>query len=405
MDLKLLKNIFQNNLSQGLQFGSRWFLNLVLIKSLSIDVYADFSYFYSISNILVSFIPFGSSAYLLSLKNDQNSLYSNFKESCFVSVISLVIALMCLGVSSFFIDSLANYKLLFLSLVLSFAISINLNLFSFYKASGNFNKDLIAYSIFGLIVLFISYLISNSFILEINTVFTALILVNLLVFLIFYPYSIKSRNASDKSIFLKIKSAYINRKHFGYQEVLTGIYTQIGVIVLYHFLDSSDYGSYRSLFLIISPIYLITTSLFQVYINFLKNLKHNITNHFRKLQLLNLGLSMVVIICLFLLKDLILVELKLDTIDNVETLYYILIFTVFIRFSFPLYEVFLVVKGMQKLRMKSSIFTSIFNMCLIIMVIPFYGLTGAMYVQLFTNAFVLIFLLYFSELKLIRKIF
>ncbi|MFT7072784.1 MAG: O-antigen/teichoic acid export membrane protein, partial [Patiriisocius sp.] len=54
------QNIITNNASQGLQFGSRWVFNIALINVLDITSYALFSFIYSISNILLAVLPFGS---------------------------------------------------------------------------------------------------------------------------------------------------------------------------------------------------------------------------------------------------------------------------------------------------------------------------------------------------------
>ena len=65
-----LKNILLNNLSQGLQFGSRWILTIVLLKVLSIEMFAVFSFVFSISNFLVAVLPFGSAVYLINKAED-----------------------------------------------------------------------------------------------------------------------------------------------------------------------------------------------------------------------------------------------------------------------------------------------------------------------------------------------
>ena len=80
---QFLKNIFLNNTSQGLQFGSRWLFNITLINTLDIKNYAIFSFVYSVSNILLAIIPFGSSVYLIneveSIEKSKNKFYASNK--------------------------------------------------------------------------------------------------------------------------------------------------------------------------------------------------------------------------------------------------------------------------------------------------------------------------------------
>ena len=156
---QFILNIFFNNASQGLQFGSRWLFNITLINILEIKSYAIFSFVYSISNILLSILPFGSSIFLINEVKDVDESKNKLFDSILIAGVLFFFFLIIYLVLSPFLNYIKGWDLAIYGLFLGFVLSLNLILFSFFKGIGNFIKELKAYSVFFVfLILFIGYL-------------------------------------------------------------------------------------------------------------------------------------------------------------------------------------------------------------------------------------------------------
>lgn len=399
-----LKNILLNNTSQGLQFGSRWLFNITLLNVLDINDYAVFSFVYSISNILMAVIPFGSSPFLIHkvkhIKHDREELSHSFLFSTFIF---LAICIVYFFLTPFLSD-VKGWSFSIYGIILGYVLSLNLLLFSFYKGAGNFFKELNAYLLFFIVLsLFIVYL----FFVEdpyksLPFIFVVLILVNILIFVVAVV-----KNHSDFSGWLnRIKSFnrvtfrknFLDRKYFGYQEIVTAFYTQSGLIFLFYLLDTETYGYYRALFVIIIPVYLITVSMSQVVLSFLKDLQGaELLQKFRKLQGISFLAGLGVLTILFLLRDFIFQIIKIPVTDMTQWAFIIVLGTALMRFVFTNYEMVLIILNKQKFRFYVVFVVAILHIILVFALLPKYGLIGAVFTNLIAYALLLVGLLVFTE--------
>ena len=280
---------------------------------------------------------------------------------------------------------------------------INLILFSFYKGAGDFLKELKAYIYFFLLlILLIGYL----FLLEnpvsnLHFIFVALIGINLFVFVlsIFLDRSI-FKDSTPKQFLSKgnLKQSFSERKYFGYQDIVTAIYTQSGMIILFYLLDTETYGYYRALFVIIAPVYLITVSMSQVVLSYLKKLSGEILlKNFRKLQLYSFLVGFGILLLLYFFKDFIFKLIKVPTTEITVMAFVIVLATALTRFVFANYEMLLIILDKQKFRFYIVFIVAIINIILVFILLPKYGLIGAVSTNFFTYFALLIGLLYFTE--------
>jgi O-antigen/teichoic acid export membrane protein len=408
----LFKNLILNNTSQGLQFGSRWLFNITLLNVLDIKNYAVFSFVYSVSNILMAVIPFGSPIFLIhetkDIEKSKNSLFDSFILATFLFT--------CITILYFVLSPFLNYvkgwEISIYGIILGYILSLNIILFSYFKGAGDFLKELKSYIVFFImLIIFISYLFFiNDGNKNLDFIFTLLIIINGLVFItaIFSNKTIYSglTPISLGSIKQRLKRTFFERKYFGYQEIVTAIYTQSGLLLLFYLLDTETYGYYRALFVIISPIYLITVSMSQVVLNYLKNLRgQQLLQSFRKLQFYSFLVGLGMVTTLFLFKDFVFQIIKVPMSALTMWAFIIVLSTALTRFVFANYEVLLIVFDKQKFRFYIVFFVAIINIILVFTLLPKYGLIGAVSTNLLTYSLLLIGLLYFTEnlLRLKKK--
>ncbi|WP_417237291.1 lipopolysaccharide biosynthesis protein [Bizionia paragorgiae] len=397
------KNIMLNNTSQGLQFGSRWLFNITLINVLSIHDYAIFSFVYSASNILMAFMPFGSPIFLI---NETNSVEGNKKtflgSFCITSLI-FIATLSLYFILSPFLEFVKGWNLLIYGIILGYILSLNLILFSFYKGAGDFLKELKAYVFFFLLLaLLIGFLfLLDSPLVNLHFIFLVLIAINLFVFVlsIFLDRSILKDNAAKQSFsMVNLKQGLSERKYFGYQDMVTALYTQSGMILLFYLLDTETYGYYRALFVIISPVYLITVSMSQVVLTYLKKLSgESLLKNFRKLQLYSFLVGFGILLLLFFFKDFIFQLIKVPINGITFMAFVIVLATALTRFVFANYEMLLIILDKQKFRFYIVFIVAIINIILVFILLPKYGLIGAVFTNFFTYFALLVGLLYFTE--------
>ena len=404
MSTKLfLKNILLNNTSQGLQFGSRWLFNITLINILSIHDYAIFSFVYSASNILMAFMPFGSPIFLI---NETKSIEQNkrtFLSSIYITSLIFMATLSLYFILTPFLEFVKGWNLLIYGIILGFILSLNLILFSFYKGAGDFLKELKAYVYFFLLlILLIGYLfLWKNPISNLHFIFLVLIGINLFVFIlsIFLDPNILKDHSAIKTISKQtLAQSFSVRKYFGYQDIVTAIYTQSGMIILFYLLDTETYGYYRAIFVIIAPVYLITVSMSQVVLSYLKKMKgESLIKNFRKLQLYSFLAGFGILLLLFVIKDFIFQIIKVPMNDITFWAFVVVLGTALTRFVFANYEMLLIILDKQKFRFYVVFVVAIINIILVFILLPKYGLIGAVSTNFFTYFALLVGLWYFTE--------
>jgi O-antigen/teichoic acid export membrane protein len=401
---QFLKNIFLNNTSQGLQFGSRWLFNLTLINVLDIKDYAVFSFVYSVSNILLAVIPFGSSIFLINEVKSLELSKNKFFDSILIAISLFVGLLSIYLILSPFLNEVKGWDLSIYGIVLGFVLSLNSIIFSYFKGVGNFLKELKAYIFFFVaLLLFIAYLyFDNESIKSSHFIFILLIGINFIVFsttLFSNNIFFNSLNDFKKSCSLThLKQAFSERKYFGLQEIATAVYTQSGMLLLFYLLDTETYGYYRAMFVIISPMFLITVSLSQVVLNFLKSQdKPTMIKNFRKIQIYSFLIGLVIVFTMLLFKLEILQLIKVPFSKSINIAFIIVLATALMRFIFSNYEMLIIIYKKQKYRFYVVIIVAIINIILVFSLLPKYGIIGAVLTNFLSYVFLLIGLFYLIE--------
>ncbi len=401
---QFFKNIVLNNASQGLQFGSRWLFNITLINVLDITSYAVFSFIYSLSNILVAVLPFGSSIFLIHQAKEMESSKQKLVDAIFIATLLCIVVFVVYLILSPLLWHLKSWALYPYGILLSYVLSLNLILFSFFKGVGDFTKELKAYGLFFILLLgFIGYLffIPDS-VKNVQFIFWILIGINLLVFLLTFFSSKRIYNGFfDRSLWQGKKqliSAFKDRKYFGLQEMVTALYTQSGMLLLFYLLSAETYGYYRALFVIIAPLFLVTVSFSQVLLNYLKNLRPNLLKrNFRKIQLYSLAIGLLLVAVPYFLMEWLFEIIKVPLNNETVLAFTVVLGAALLRFVFANYEMLLIVFDKQKYRFYIVFVVALINITLVFVLLPKYGLIGAVSTNFFTYLSLLLGLMFFTE--------
>lgn len=404
MQNSFLKNLFFNNLSQGLQFGSRWLFNLALITLLSDLDFGVFAYVLAFSNILMSVLPFGSPIYLLGFATQEN------KDEQLGASLATVVFLFAVGLLIYFIlfpFQIEHFSILFLGLLLGLLYAINTIFYFYFKSFGKFVEEIKGSLLsFVLIILFIGY---NKFIhnlADVTQMLVCLILINVAVtiyLLIFSKYlSLRTILNQVLKSFKKIGSILKERLYYGLQEIMSVSYSQIGAFIMFYFLIEERYSVYRKLFIIIAPIYLLSVTFSQVLLHHLKKYDGNsIVTEFRKYQKYTLFGAVILTVALFYSKAIILEILgKMETTPEIRLLFSLVILVSFMRFVFGNYEMLLVRIGKQQRRFYIMFVAVLANIISIVILVPKFGLLGAVLTDVVSNLVVLLGLIIVSEIEL-----
>ncbi len=379
----MIKDIIYNNLSQGLQFGSRWVLNIVLITILDIETYAIFSFVYSLSNILLSLLPFGSSVFLIAEANDSKKGVNLLTESIIVaSFLFILVFTVYVGLTPF-LNYIKGWAFSGYGIVLSYLLSLNLIVFSYFKGIGNFKKELQANAIFCIaLLLFTLYayliLVKTK---NISLFFFVLIGLNFIIFVYsIFSSELKRRIFTSTGVIenslVRIKEIFVDKVYYGLQEIVTAIYTQAGLLILFYVLDEKTYGYYRALFVVVAPVFMVTVAISQVILKHLKNSSNKI-KVFRRIQLYTVVLGVIISIVIFASKKIIFSFIKIENSTVTNSSFYIIIGIVLVRFIFANYEMLLVLLNKQKQRFFVQLIAAIISIISIFVFLPHYGLVGA----------------------------
>ena len=397
--------LFLNNASQGLQFGSRWVLNLFLLTALSTSSFADFTFIYALANILLSVFPFGSSVYIINTK-----LYNKDVLLKSINIINAFFFLSLLAYILMYIllRDMESIHIIWLGLILAYVLSLNFVLFSYFKSISNFINELRAYIFFSVILLgsfFVIYNLEKDF-LNLYSVFTILIVSNLIIFVYSARKEITLSQIINKEHLLDIKDlikSLKSRFYFGFQEILTAIYSQGGMLILYYLLTNDAYKTYRSFFIIVAPFFMFSVAFTQVMLNRMKRLTgKKLISVFRKTQVVMLLISVLLSVFILLFRDFIFIFLKMDLSNENITSFYLIILILNIRFIFANYEILFIVLNKQPFRFYVMLVSAILNIVLIFILVPMYDLLGAMYVYVISYAAVLIGLVLIGEIMLVK---
>lgn len=386
-------NLIKNNLSQAIQFGSRWGVNIVLAFCLAKEQFANFSYIYAISNILMGVIPFGAAVYLL--RCDRLNIDKKLEDSLsLLFFLGAIVLFLYLGLS-IFLHNTESWNFIILGIMLGVVYSINYVFYSYYKCLNKFNVEL--YSSFFVLISSIPLVLLVYFKndLNISIIFFYLIFLNLIcTFWLCYISKIDIKNT-----FINLNNSskiFLERKYYGGQEVLNTIINQFSLILLFYLLVKEDYAIFRTFLIFISPFMLFTTATGQIVLLYLKKIMNDVEllkNKILIIQILTFVFGLFVYGVMYFIYPYI---FDLFDISEKYTIpFLILLTTIILRLCLSNNEMFLVVVGQQKNRFLIMLFSAVISLIIIILLTPTLGMLSAVLANLIANLILILCSTYF----------
>ena len=132
-----VRKLMSNSVAQGLNFGSRWLLNLALARHLLEQEFGIFSFIYMLANLFFPAIAFGANFYLIHHAAQQRHI-SQLLQSLRISL--LVFAALSLGCAAILWWTAAElaWSLYLLSLLIGLSWALNQACFSYLKGAQQF---------------------------------------------------------------------------------------------------------------------------------------------------------------------------------------------------------------------------------------------------------------------------
>ncbi len=404
----VIKDLIVNNLSQGLQFGSRWFLNIVLLSILGGQLFGEFSFLYSISNILVPILPFGSYVFLMKETYSAEGGIAPFITSLQIQFVFFIVLVLFASLLLVFIDYSPAYRI-YVALLLGYIFSFNTLFFYYLKGFGNFLFELkINIFLTALLVVLIGVVYYYPQI-DIDYLFVILILINLLTSMVSVCFSKVITFKELKAVFdfdvSKVVQGFKERKFFGFQDVVTASFSQGGMLLLPLLITDVMYGGYRAFLLIATPFSLLNLAFSQVLLNQIKGKTTEfIGKTFHQLQLIFVSLLLIILGLMYFLREYILLYLVKQEMTSENNMSFILICVLILSsFLYSGYEMVLVALDKQKVRFSIMILGAITNLVAIFLLLPKYGLTGAVFTTTVSAFVVFIIICLVSEIYLSKN--
>ncbi|MDM1517188.1 polysaccharide biosynthesis C-terminal domain-containing protein [Myroides odoratimimus] len=404
MNKEFIKNIIINNLSLGLQFGSRWLLSIVLLSTLGIIPFGIFSFIYSLANILVSVLPFGSQFYLIKETNIDKDNSKELQASVLILTIlsflvfGVILILDFLGVNSY------GY-VIYLGWILGVVFSINNILFSYLKGIGQFGFELKINVVFSLLIFALMGYVIYIETLEINTIFYLLILFNLLTTATFLNLSKGISLFKDITVLLTKKQLLLvwkARQYYGLQDIVTASFVQGGMLLLPLLVQGDIYGTYRGLLLIVAPFALLNLAFSQVLLNQIKNVSVEEKGIvFHSLQKIAIPILVLILGVMYVFREFVLEKIaKLALTETINQAYIGVLGIIFFSFVYSGYEMLLVALNKQKIRFLIMVIGAVVNLITIFTLLPKYGIVGAIGTNLISTFIVFALILWSGEKQL-----
>lgn len=270
------QKLLNNSLAHGLNFGSRWLLNLVVARQLLATDFGVFSYVYMLANLFFPTIAFGVSFYLIhySAKKQQISLLFNSLVLSFM--VFLLLCLAAVGID-YWINDTVPYYLYLLSLLIGLVWAISQAIFCYLKGRQQFFVEVKSQFIGALSLFIVVGLLLAGLITELDAMLEAVLVASLLPVLMGLnvlwpefkvgvgPYL---RNFSHYFSWQDIRQ----RLHFALHDVFAIIMTNIPFIFLALFSTLLAVGQFRKLFILFMPITLLPVIFSQVFLSRLSRL-------------------------------------------------------------------------------------------------------------------------------------
>jgi O-antigen/teichoic acid export membrane protein len=262
------RKMMSNSVAQGLNFGSRWLLNLALARHMLETEFGLFSFVYMLANLFFPTIAFGVNFYLIhnaAKQRNINTLVSSL-------TISLLVFLL-MSVGFFVYSKLAqdplNYLLYLLSLAIGLVWALNQAVFSYLKGAQQFAIEVKSQLLGSLLMLVLVAFVWFGALDDTATVLGWILVLSLAPLLVglkvVWPEFCQSEVAG-KQLWQQLwqGNTWRDRASYAWHDVFAIYLTNIPFIFLAIFSSLTALGQFRKAFILFMPVTLLPVVFSQV---------------------------------------------------------------------------------------------------------------------------------------------
>ncbi len=265
------RKMMSNSVAQGLNFGSRWLLNLALARHLLETEFGVFSFVYMLANLFFPTLAYGVNFYLIHQSASQRHIGTLLSS---LSISLLLFVLLCLGFAgySLYAETALDYQLYLLSLAIGLVWALNQAVFCYLKGAQQFSIEVKSQLLGGLFMLVLVAVVWFEYLDDTATVLTWILLVSLPPLLVgirhLWPELQQSRRDGLRMQLLwrQLWQPAIWRERFSYawHDVFAIYLTNIPFIFLALFSTLTALGQFRKAFILFMPVTLLPVVFSQV---------------------------------------------------------------------------------------------------------------------------------------------
>jgi len=272
------RKMMSNSVAQGLNFGSRWLLNLALARHFLEVEFGIFSFVYMLANLFFPAIAFGANFYLIHQTATARRV-GDLVSSIAISLLMFsLFSLLLLGYALWDQQAL-DYQLYLLSLAIGLVWALHQALFCYLKGAQQFAIEVKSQLLGGCLMLVLVVAVWFEAIDETATVLWWILLLSLLPLAVglktVWP-ELQSTNLQFVTLWRELwqKSVWKARISYAWHDVFAIYLTNIPFIFLAIFSSLTALGQFRKAFILFMPVTLLPVVFSQV---LLAKLSHQAT--------------------------------------------------------------------------------------------------------------------------------
>lgn len=267
MKRDFLQKMMSNSVAQGLNFGSRWLLNLALARHMLETEFGIFSFVYMLANLFFPTIAFGVNFYLIHHAASQQNI-RHLLSSLIISLVVTVVLLFALIGYHQFSDDVLAFELYLLSLFIGASWAINQAIFCYLKGRQDFASEIQSQLFNGMAMLLLVAFIWFGWTDDTATVLQLVLLISLvpLAFGIrkLWPEFLRWWQTADEFADLWHWHRWRARISYAWHDMFAIYLTNIPFIFLALFSTLTELGQFRKAFILFMPVTLLPVVFSQV---------------------------------------------------------------------------------------------------------------------------------------------
>ncbi len=380
----VLKKLSHNLISQGSIFTGKWIFNFTLAKLLPPYLFGIFTFTQALGNFLMNCFSFGAVSHLIhGISEDKSSAFSQLQKSLNITVRIVIVASLVWLAALLLEADIPNLNYLFWAIIIGGVMSLNAQVFAFFKGLGEFSKEAKAAQVFcaSSIVIVLGFwffsIVENIHILLASfCVLQCILLAKGIGF-------IKEWRVTSGYVKASVKKDYWKEKiPFGLHEIQGAFYIHVIILILGLMVPEEQLAMYRSVQLFITPVSLLPSVVSQVTLNRLSALKDSPLKQiktFRKFLLAVSSIGLLLFIAYGLFGGM-LINYAYDYKFDVETVnYLIMCFSAafMLRFISSNYGVIITSAGKQSIRVLMTFLSIVVSVSVTYILTKSMGVKGA----------------------------